>query len=105
MNTTLIQDVNDSLDITMSTTSSMQELKQKLSAHINHLISHDFEKLVFYLYRIDVNESKMRAILDNRQYENAGDLIADLIIERQLQKIEARKNIETPKNIPGDEKW
>ena len=83
----------------------MDELKQKLSSHINHLINHDFEKLVFYLYRIDVNESKMKRLLVQQDGENASVLIADLIIERQLQKIESRKNTSTDKNIPDEEKW
>ena len=84
---------------------SLDELKQKLSSHINHLINHDFEKLVFYLYRIDVNESKMKRLLVQQDGENASVLIADLIIERQLQKIESRKNTSTDKNIPDEEKW
>jgi hypothetical protein len=105
MNTDLVTYINKSLETDISQSISIEGLRTKLAAHINHLINHDFEKLVFYLYRIDVNESKMRAVLDNRQHENAGDLIADLIIERQLEKIEARKNNIVPKNIPEDEKW
>ncbi len=105
MHTDLISDINQSLEISLPDTISLDELKQKLSIHINDLINHDFEKLVFYLYRIDVNESKMKHLLDQREGENASELIADLIIERQLQKIESRKNTATNKNIPDEEKW
>jgi hypothetical protein len=105
MHTDLVSDINQSLEISLPDTISLDELKQKLSIHINHLINHDFDKLVFYLYRIDVNESKMKHLLDQREGENASELIADLIIERQLQKIESRKNTATNVNIPDEEKW
>lgn len=106
MNTDLVTYINKSLETDISQSISIEGLRTKLAAHINHLINHDFEKLVFYLYRIDVNESKMRAVLDNQQHENAGDLIADLIIERQMQKIQSRKENSPPeKEIPDEEKW
>jgi hypothetical protein len=105
MNTDLVTYINKSLETDISQSISIEGLRTKLAAHINHLINYDFEKLIFYLYRIDVNERKMREVLDKRQHENTDHLITDLIIERQLQKIEARKNIETPNNIPDDEKW
>lgn len=106
MNNELIADINETMELEITPAISMQELRQKLSAEINYLINHNFEKLVFYLYRIDVNESKMRAVLDKRQDENAGALIADLIIERQLQKIQSRKENNMPENkIPDEEKW
>ena len=91
MNTDLINNINQSLDIELPVSVSQQELREQLVAHINHLINHDFEKLVFYLYRIDVDETKMRRLLEEREGEGAAGLIADLIIERQLQKIESRK--------------
>ena len=105
MNTDLVSNINQSLEISLPDSISLEELKQKLAVHINHLINHDFEKLVYYLYRIDVNEKKMRALLEKEEGENAARLIADLIIERQLQKIESRKKSAFDKNIPDEEKW
>ena len=105
MNTDLVSHINTSLEISLPETLSQEELREKLSAHINHLINHDFEKLVYYLYRIDVNETKMRNLLDQREGEGAAGLIADLIIERQLQKIKSRAESNTGQNIPDDEKW
>ena len=75
-------------------------------SHINYLINHDFEKLVFYLYRIDVNESRMKYLLDQKEGENAAGLIADLIIERQLEKIKSRQQFrQRDKDIDENEKW
>ncbi len=106
VNKDLIPEINQSLEISLPDTISSEELREKLIAHINTLINHDFEKLVFLLYRIDVNESKMRHLLDQREGENAAGLIADLIIERQLQKIKSRQQFRQRDNdIDENEKW
>jgi hypothetical protein len=105
MHTDLVSDINQSLEISLPATISSEELREKLVAHINYLINHDFEKLVYYLYRIDVNESKMKKLLDQKKGENAAGLIADLIIERQLEKIKSRKATKGNNNIPDNDKW
>jgi len=105
MHSNLISDINQSLEISLPDTISLEELKQKLALHINNLINHDFEKLVYYLYRVDVNENKMRQVLEQKEGENSAGLIADLIIERQLQKIKSRKESKSNNEIPDDEKW
>ena len=97
--------VSDTFGLTLSSTASLDELKQALSTHVNYLINHDFEKLVNSLYRIDVNEEKMRYLLEQTEGENAASLIAELIIERQLQKMESRQQNKSEDNIPDDEKW
>lgn len=86
----LVPAINHSMEIELPATGTHEQLREKLSVVINDLINHDFEKLVFHLYRIDVDEARMRAVLANKADENAGGLIADLIIERQLQKIKAK---------------
>jgi len=101
----LIQLINNELLLELPEKISLAEAREKLAVHINHLINHDFEKLVFYLYRIDVNESKMKQLLDEKEGENAAGLIADLIIERQLQKIKSRKETKRNNKISEDEKW
>ncbi len=106
MYTDLISNINQSLEVNLPHTISLEELRQKLVLHVNHLINHDFEKLVFYLYRIDVNENKMRHLLDQREGENAAILIADLIIDRQLEKIKSRQQFRQQDNdIDENEKW
>ncbi len=106
VNSALIPEINQSLEISLPASTSLEELKQKLTLHINHLINYDFEKLVFYLYRIDVDESKMKHLLDQKEGENAAELIADLIIERQLEKIKSRQQIRQRENdIDENEKW
>jgi hypothetical protein len=70
---------------------SLKELKEKWGQYFNSLIENDFQKLVGLLYRIDVPENKLRHILRENPGENAGDIIASLVIERLLQKIRSRE--------------
>ena len=105
MNTDLVANINQSLEISLPASASPEEFKQHLAAHINHLINHDFEKLVYYLYRIDVDENRMKKLLEEEEGENAAGLIAGLIIERQLQKIKSRQQIKNDGPVPDDEKW
>lgn len=101
----LIQSINKELALELPEKISFEQLKEQLAAYINHLINHDFEKLVYYLYRIDVNEAKMKALLQS-PHENAGELIVQLIIERQTEKLKAKaQNRSADKKIDEDEKW
>ena len=77
----------------------------ELAAFVNHLINIDFEKLVFLLYRIDVSESTIKQLLALPSANNAGQLIADAIIKRQLQKIESRQQFKQDINIAEEDKW
>jgi hypothetical protein len=66
------------------------DIADQLATHIDWLIVHDFNKLVALLYRLDINEYRLREILHEQQGVNAGRIIASLIIERELQKIKSR---------------
>lgn len=105
-NTELIQQVNKELAITLPEKIDTTELQSQLAIHINYLILHHFEQLVSILYRIDVSEAKIKSLLQNRAAENAGNIIAALIIERQLQKIEIRRQFSKKEDeFDGEEKW
>jgi hypothetical protein len=81
-------------------------LFNELVAGINDMINTNFERLISLLYRIDVNEEKLKSLLRQNESEDAGKIIATLIINRQLDKIRSRKeNKTTPDDIPEDEKW
>lgn len=105
-NRDIIPMLNKELSLELSEKLAMEELTQQLTDHINHLINTDFEKLIYYLYRIDVNETKMKQLLEQQGGENAAQLIAQLIIERQLQKIKSRAE-HTPNTTDdeGAERW
>ncbi len=80
------------------------ELKSQLISFINELINNDFNALIQLLYRVDVNEKKLKGILKQHQDVDASVLIADLIVERQLQKIASKKQFK-PKENNNDDRW
>src|SRR5436190_4363961 len=88
----IVAGINNSLQLELKENISMDELRNLLSGHIHHLINNNFNKLVGILYRIDVSETKLRQLLEDKHAEDAGMIIADLIIERQVQKIQSRES-------------
>jgi hypothetical protein len=84
---------------------SWQDLETLLSFRINELIDRDFGKLVGILYRIDVSESKLRNVLEANAGEQASDLIARLILQRQLEKMKTRVEHKAKSKDSGEEEW
>lgn len=83
----------------------METLKAALTDYINRLINEDFDKLISHLYRMDVSEQKIRNMLQEQEGKPSAGIIADLMIEREWQKIESRKLFKGNTDIPEDEKW
>jgi hypothetical protein len=82
------------------------ELQQKLAQHVNDIINTDFDKLLQLLYRMDIDETKLRTVLLGQPDRNAGEMIAELMIERQLQKVKSRQQSSRRDNdIDENEKW
>ncbi len=80
--------------------------RQQLIDQVNKLVANDFDKLISILYRMDVSEPKLKLLLKNNPGEDAGLLIADLMIERQAQKIRSRQQFSKRDNDIDDEnKW
>lgn len=102
----LVLQLNKELALELPGNISAEELHRLLGVHINHLIQHHFEQLVSLLYRIDVSEAKIKSLLQNEPASNAGDLIASLIIERQLQKIKTKQQFkQSGQSFGEEEKW
>ena len=102
----LVQQVNKEMAIELSEKISLEELHNQLAIHVNNLIINNFEQLVNLLYRIDVSEVKIKSFLSRQNSENAGNIIASLIIERQLQKIKTRQQFRQQDNDFNEvEKW
>jgi hypothetical protein len=68
------------------------ELLYQISPHIAQLKENNYKKLLDLLYRIDVNESKVAAIVDDASVGSLAEAISDLVIKRELQKIVIRKH-------------
>ena len=105
-NEELINSLQKDFEIALTEKTSTEEVRKKLAENINHLIIHDFNKLVSLLYRVDVNEAKLKHLLKENPGSDAGNIIADLIIERQLQKIKSRQQfLQRDKSIDDEDKW
>jgi len=105
INTDLLPVLKQSLEIDLPENISFELLKERLSSHINFLIQSDFQKLASILYRVDVSESKLKNLLKENKGFDAANIITDLIIERELQKIRSRQEYRNDENISEDEKW
>jgi len=85
---------------------SFDESRRLLAEKINELIRADFSKLISILYRVDVSEERLKSLLQANEDKDAGIIIADLMIERQSQKIKSRRQSAQRENdIDENEKW
>jgi len=66
-------------------------LKKKLHEVIWYLLENNMEKLLTAVYRIDVDERKFISALKEEDSGKISERITDLILERELQKVEFRK--------------
>lgn len=82
-----------------------EDLHSVLTNYLEDLITNDFPKLVNLLYRIDVDEDKLKLLLKQHPSENAAAIMADMIIERQLAKMQARSEQIDPDEEDADERW
>ncbi len=71
--------------------STLEEFREYLTGKVAYLLDNNYNELINTLYRIDVNESKLRELFSGKTKQNIPGTLADLIIERQLQKIRIRQ--------------
>src|SRR4051812_27916418 len=93
----ITKQIDDSFELNESlfpTTSNNEEkfraIRKILITRIDELLHHDIGKLKWILYRIDVSEKKLYETLQSSE-SDAATIMADLIIERQIEKAESRK--------------
>jgi|SRR6185312_5936900 len=94
------------ITVVNSTTENPSEVfRLQLSSFINDLINKDFNALIQLLYRIDINEHKLKTLLKQHLDADTSLLIADLIIKRQLQKIATKKHFDKRGKSSSDDSW
>ena len=77
------------LEIPEAEVGTKDEFLDLLTKVVQHLLDSDFERLMNGLYRIDVDENRVKEAMAHNT--NVSREIALLIIERELQKVETRK--------------
>lgn len=85
---------------------SEEAVLEWLTQYVDYLISNDFDALLLLLYRIDVSEEKVKAMLAENKGLHSGRVIAELILERQRQKLYWRNKFRnSPVQSDDEERW
>lgn len=72
---------------------------------VRDLMQKDFNQLVALLYEVDVDEGKLKDLLQQNDTKNVAGVIAALIIERQEAKVKSRQQYKRNTGISEEEKW
>lgn len=105
MEPSLVPALKTFMQIDLPENISFEQLKERLADYINELIQSDFNKLVSLLYRVDVSESRLKYLLQHSGGEETGKIIAELIIERQIQKLKSREEQRRDSLSSDEETW
>ena len=70
--------------------SNYEQLKEWLTSEIVKLLLNDMEKLLNILYRIDVNERKVKEVFAQNNPSLIAPKLAELLIQREIGKAESR---------------
>jgi hypothetical protein len=84
---------------------TLNRLEELLAKKINAMIQQDFAGLIHILYRIDIDENKLRILLNQDSGEETGLVLARLLIARQLEKIISRNQYKSKYQDPDEDKW
>lgn len=70
---------------------SEERLKQAMIDAFDYLVDNDFPKLIQILYKADVDQYKLKELLENTEGLSSAEVIANAYIERQKAKVETWK--------------
>jgi hypothetical protein len=102
----LITCINNEMGLDLPPQIQFEEIRRRLQAAVSSMIENDFQKLVNILYRVDVNERKLKYLLQENVGSDADIIIADLIIERQIEKIKLRSQYSRRDDeISEEDRW
>ncbi|HEY5564157.1 MAG TPA: hypothetical protein VIL33_01110 [Rhodothermia bacterium] len=86
-----LSDREDTKAELISSSDVLETLRRELADRIESLLQHRRELLMSLLYRIDVKESLVVDALRRLPPDEIALRLADLVIERQLQKVRSRR--------------
>ncbi|WP_372473901.1 hypothetical protein AB4865_01120 [Capnocytophaga sp. ARDL2] len=69
---------------------------EALVEYIDDLIQRDFNKLISILYRVDVSEEKLKKALQENKHTPTCQVIATMLLERELEKRKRRTLYKQP---------
>ena len=77
---------------------SENQLRAAMVDAFAYLIDNDFPKLIQILYRADVDQYKLKELLEAVEGSSSAEVIADAYITRQMAKIETWKKYSQKKD-------
>ena len=86
----IIKDFNLEEDQFDNVSADLQDIKKRLIQVLDYMLTKDFERLLNAMYRLDINETLFRDVIEGQKGNNISELLADLIIDRELQKVQTR---------------
>ncbi|GGI28511.1 hypothetical protein [Pedobacter mendelii] len=78
-------------DVDIDENLSKSQLREVLVDAFAYLVDNDFSKLIQILYKADVDQYKLKELLETTDGKSSAEVIADAYIARQLAKIETWK--------------
>lgn len=87
----LIKQLEENFGLVPADSLTEEKIKSALTGRIVYLLINDLPKLWNALYRIDVNEKKVKELFAQNNPKLIAPGIADLILKRLEQKLESRK--------------
>jgi hypothetical protein len=83
--------IDDPLSTEVESNIAEDELKEYLKHKIMDLMENNLERFLNTLYRIDVDENKVRDIFKKKSGFDIAESLADLIIQRQIQRVKTQQ--------------
>lgn len=68
-----------------------EKLGELIAEKVLYLMENDVEQLKYVLYRLDINERKVKTVLAESPFGEAASGIADLILKREIEKAQTRQ--------------
>ena len=91
--------------INTTDTATREKVLRALTNLVAELIEKDFARLVQVLYRMDVEEEKLKKAFAENVGKDAATIIAELILQRHLQKLQTRAENKKPSPPSAEECW
>lgn len=88
-NLPLIKIISKDFDIKNELTEN--QLRSAMIDAFAYLVDNDFPKLIQLLYKADVDQYKLKELLENTEGVSSAEVIADVYIARQKAKVETWK--------------
>jgi hypothetical protein len=87
----IVRDLELQKEEDILTEDNQDEILKRLTEIINRMLAKDYHRLVNAMYRLDINEKLFREAISGMHSPNVASRLAELVLNREKEKIEMRK--------------